>query len=265
MRRFAALLLIVLPVAGVLAGGAEYAPLPGAAFRTALKYEDRKDGVRLAPFELMRRPVTNAQFLAFVQTHPQWRRDRVARVFAALAGPKSAAPSATQLPLDSVYQLTAPLTDQQGRKFDWRARRDTPQVVSMFYTACQYICPLIVDSGKAVEKSLTPAERARIGLLLISMDPKRDTPQALASVAARRQLDPKRWTLARPAPADVRSIAGVLGIRYRELADGEFNHTSALVLLDRDGRIVTRTEKIGSAIDPEFVAAVRKVLLPATR
>lgn len=82
MRRSVALLLIVFPVAGALAGGAEYARLPGGAFRTALKYEDIKDGVRVAPFELMRTPVSNAQFLAFVQAHPQWRRDRVGRVFA---------------------------------------------------------------------------------------------------------------------------------------------------------------------------------------
>jgi len=82
MRPLAALLLIVLPVAGVLAAGADYAKLPGGAFRTALKYEDQKGGVRIAPFQLMRMPVTNAQFLAFVQANPQWRRDRVASVFA---------------------------------------------------------------------------------------------------------------------------------------------------------------------------------------
>jgi protein SCO1/2 len=58
----------------------------------------------------------------------------------------------------------------------------------------------------------------------------------------------------------VRSVAGVLGVRYRQLADGEFNHTSALLLLDRDGRIVARTEKIGSVVDPEFIAAVHRVL-----
>ena len=175
-----------------------------------------------------------------------------------VAAPKAAAAKATPLPRDSVYQLAAPLTDQNGRKFDWRARRGSPQVVTMFYTSCQYICPLIIDSGKAIEKSLTPAERARVGLLLISMDPKRDTPAALTVVATKRKLDPARWTLARPAPGDVRSIAGVLGIRYRELADGEFNHTSALVLLDADGRILARTEQIGSRPDPEFVAAVRR-------
>ncbi len=33
----------------------------------------------------------------------------------------------------------------------------------------------------------------------------------------------------------IRAIAGLLGIRYRELADGEFNHTPVLVLLDADG------------------------------
>ena len=58
------------------------------------------------------------------------------------------------LPRDSVYQLPLVLTDQAGHAADWRTRRGAPQVVAMFYTSCQYICPLIVDSGKAVEKSL---------------------------------------------------------------------------------------------------------------
>ena len=92
------------------------------------------------------------------------------------------------------------------------------------------------------------------------MDPKRDNPAALSRVATRRKLDLKRWALLRPQSADVRSIAGVLGIRYRELADGEFNHTSALVLLDAEGRILARTEQLGSVPDPQFVAAVRKAL-----
>jgi protein SCO1/2 len=184
------------------------------------------------------------------------------RIFcAALAGflamPLLAAPKPAPLPRDSVYQLAAPLTDQNGRKSDWRTRRGSPQVVTMFYTSCQFMCPLIVDGGKGIEKSLTPAERARVGLLLISMDPKRDTPAALMSVVQKRKLDTTRWTLASPAPGNVRAIAGVLGVRYRELADGEFNHTTALILLDANGRILARTEQVGSRPDPEFLAAVR--------
>jgi protein SCO1/2 len=177
-----------------------------------------------------------------------------------VVGSAFAAPAAAPLPKDSVYQLALPLTDQHGRTADWRQHRGQPQVVAMFYTSCQYICPLIVDSGKAVEHALTPAEQAKLGILLISMDPKRDTPAALMTVAKKRGLDASRWSLASPRAADVRSVAGVLGVRYRQLADGEFNHTSALLLLDRDGRIVARTEKIGSVVDPEFIAAVHRVL-----
>jgi len=38
--------------------------------------------VKLQPYALDREPVTNAQFLAFVERSPQWRRDRVTRLFA---------------------------------------------------------------------------------------------------------------------------------------------------------------------------------------
>ena len=185
------------------------------------------------------------------------------RLFPALAslllvvGSAFAAPAAAPLPKDSVYQLALPLTDQHGRTADWRQHRGQPQVVAMFYTSCQYICPLIVDSGKAVEKNLTPAQQRKLGILLVSMDPRRDTPAALQSIVDKRHLDSRRWTLASPPANDVRAAAGVLGIRYRQLADGEFNHTSALVLLDADGRILARTEQVGSRPDPEFIAAVR--------
>ena len=178
------------------------------------------------------------------------------------AAPQAAKTSSRQaaLPRDSVYQLKARLTDQQGRTSAWSDQRGKPQLVSMFYTNCQYICPLIIDSGKAVQKQLSDAQRAKLGVTMISMDPARDTPAALAKIATQRKLDPAQWTLASPAASEVRAIAGVLNIRYRALADGEFNHTSALILLDDDGRILARTEKMGSKPDPEFVAAVRKAL-----
>jgi len=176
-----------------------------------------------------------------------------------LAGlPASAADA--PLPRDSIYQLPVQLTDQAGRTYEWSTLRGKPRLVAMFYTSCQYICPLIVDSGKAIEKQLAPAERDRIGIVLISMDPARDDPAALTEVVEKRHLDTDRWTLASPPAGDVRSVAGVLGIRYRGLADGEFNHTSALVLLDADGRILGRTEQVGSQPDPAFVAEVKRAL-----
>lgn len=178
------------------------------------------------------------------------------------AAPTTAVASTTPLPRDSLYQAPVRLTAQDGVAFDWRTRRGKPQLVSMFYSSCPYICPLIIDAGKAIERALPPAERARLGILLISIDPARDTPAALSALMAKRGLGARTWTLASPAAADVRQVAGLLGVRYRALAGGDFNHTSVLVLLDAQGRIVARSETIGSVPDPEFVAAVRRQTAP---
>lgn len=178
----------------------------------------------------------------------------------AVATIASAAKPAAALPGDSIYQLQLPLTDSNGQTRDWRALRGKPQLVTMFYTSCKFICPLIIESGKAVERQLTPAQQKRLGIVMISMDPARDTPAALKKIADQRKLDGSRWTLASPRTGDVRAVASVLGIRYRQLADGEFNHSSVLILVDAEGRILARTEKIGSKPDPEFVSAVRKAL-----
>jgi len=159
-----------------------------------------------------------------------------------------------------VYRLALPLTNAQGKTRDWSQLRGKPRIVAMFYTSCPYMCPLIVESGKAVEHALPAADRAKVGVVLISLDPKHDNPAKLRAMAAERHVDPTQWTLAAPKPDGVRKVAGVLGVRYRELADGNFNHTSALVLLDANGRIVARTEQVGSKPDPAFVEAVRKQL-----
>lgn len=168
--------------------------------------------------------------------------------------------TARPLPSDSIYQLSATLHDQGGHPVAWRDLRGRPRVISMFYSSCPFMCPLIIDSGKAIEHALTPAELGRIGFTLVSLDPKRDTPRTLSALAAKRKLDPKRWTLLQPSGPDVRSIAGVLAVRYRALANGEFNHTSVLILVDADGRMLARSEKIGSSPDPEFVKAVHGAL-----
>ena len=187
-------------------------------------------------------------------------RGIAATLLLGLASLATAAQPAPPLPGDSIYQLPLPLTDSQGQTRDWRTLRGKPRLVSMFYTSCQYICPLIIESGKAVERQLTPAQQKRLGVMLVSMDPARDNPAALKKVVDQRKLDLTRWTLAAPPADDVRAVAGVLGIRYRQLADGEFNHSSMLILVDANGRILARTEKIGTQPDPDFVAAVRKAV-----
>jgi sulfatase modifying factor 1 len=80
--RLATLTLLLCSAPG-FAAGSDWVALPGAeAFESVLKYEDSGGKVRVAPFELMRTPVTNAQFLAFVTTPPDWRRGVAPPIFA---------------------------------------------------------------------------------------------------------------------------------------------------------------------------------------
>jgi formylglycine-generating enzyme len=61
----------------------DWARLPGQPdFTSVLAYEDSEGRVTVAPFELMTRPVTNAQFLAFVTRNPEWRRGTAPSIFA---------------------------------------------------------------------------------------------------------------------------------------------------------------------------------------
>jgi protein SCO1/2 len=161
------------------------------------------------------------------------------------------------LPPDSVYHVVAMLAPASGQALEWRALRGKPRVVAMFYASCRAVCPMIVESARAVQRSLPEAERGRVGFVLISMDPRRDNPAALAKLQAERHLDPASWLLLQPGERDVRALAAVLGVRYRELADGEFNHTTTLVLLDAEGRVLARTENVGAAGDKAFSDAVR--------
>ncbi len=166
---------------------------------------------------------------------------------------------AAELPGDSVYHLDAPLVDHRGKAMKFSDGSGKPRIASMFYASCKFVCPMIVDTLKKTERALPESERDGFDVLLVSIDPDRDTPTALAETARKHRIDDPSWHLAQASKADVRRIAAVLGIQYKPLDDGEFSHSSTLILLDAQGRIVARSDKLGEA-DPEFVAALRRTL-----
>ena len=167
------------------------------------------------------------------------------------------------LPANSIYQLAVPLTNQEGKSSNLIDRRGQPLLISMFYTGCQFVCPRIVDALKKTEESLTPAERSRVPVLMVTFDPARDDVAALKEVINERHLNSAQWTLARTDERHVRKLAATLAIQYRALPSGDFNHTSVLILLDAEGRIAGRTSTIGAA-DPTFVKLVKKVAAQKT-
>jgi len=76
-------LLWIAPV-GLALGAETRAHLPGGEFVPLLRPAPAPApaSVHVAAFELDRVPVSNAEFLVFVKTHAEWRRDRVAALLA---------------------------------------------------------------------------------------------------------------------------------------------------------------------------------------
>ena len=168
---------------------------------------------------------------------------------------RAAAPAG--LPGDSIYQLPAALVDQDGKPFELASLRGTPVLVSMYYSSCQMVCPMIFETIHMILRALPAAELDVMRVLMVTFDPERDTVPVLKKTAQDRNCD-AHWTLARSDATTARKIAATLGIQYRRLADGEFNHSTVILLLDREGRIAARTGKLGAA-DPAFVKSVRRV------
>jgi protein SCO1 len=149
----------------------------------------------------------------------------------------------------SIYHLDAALADQAWVMRRMDVRRSHPLLVTMFS---------LIDTLQAIERAAPPAERSQLRLLLISIDPERDTVAKLQALSESRKLEPIRWTFARTDLASVRKIAAVLGVQYRKLPDGGYNHSSIVTLLDADGEIEYQSLILGSA-DPELLAALRRI------
>lgn len=172
-------------------------------------------------------------------------------------------PAAEPVTGSSIYQLPVTLTDTTGAPGALGVWSGHPVVVSMIYTSCTAACPLIVSDMKGVDAALSPAAREQVRYLLVSMDPARDTPSALAELRTKHNLD-ERWAVLGSNEDGVRQIAAVLGIRYRPLPDGGFNHSAVLTLLDPKGEIVERIDGLGQPHEAlvtkaESLAAVEAV------
>ena len=158
-------------------------------------------------------------------------------------------------PANSVYQLTGVFTDQGGAAVRLDVHRGQPVLMSMFYGSCPDACPLLIAELRRIEASLSPALRANLRVVLVSLDPERDTPAALRQLAERHDLDRARWRLLTGSDESVREVAAVLGVKFRRLSRGVINHSSVIVVLDGRGVVQGRIDGVTPG-DPNVVGRV---------
>jgi len=138
---------------------------------------------------------------------------------------------------DSVFNITDNWTAANGNSFQLSALGGKPTVIAMVYTSCQYVCPLTVQNIKRVERTLSAAQAANANFALFSLDPERDTPAKLAEFAKLHNITNPSWTLAQGNAGSIRKLAVTLGVKYKKVESGDYEHDATIFILDKDGVI----------------------------
>ena len=99
----------------------------------------------------------------------------------------------------SLYQLDSTWTSDVGREVKLGVFRGRAQVVGMFFTKCEYACPIIVNDMRKLQAALPEDVRGKVDFLLVSFDAKRDTPETLAAYRKKEKFPLASWTLLRGA------------------------------------------------------------------
>jgi protein SCO1 len=165
-------------------------------------------------------------------------------------------PPIEQISGDSLYQLPVQLTAADGASVRLSSLRGKPLVVTMFYSRCTSVCPMLTHELQRFMSHLSARERAQVQILMVSFDSAGDSPATLTAFKSEHQITEDNWLIAKASARDVRSLAAALGIQYRELPDHSFNHSAVISVADRGGTVRARTSDLSDA-DGTFIAAVR--------
>ena len=135
---------------------------------------------------------------------------------------------------NSIYQLESKWKNTSGQMVTLKSLMGKKEIVAMIYTNCSYACPLILNDLKKIESQI---KRDDVNYVLISIDPKRDTPAALKSFADRNNLDLNKWHLLTGNENGINELAAVLGFKYKKDQDGNFSHSNIISVLNEKGEV----------------------------
>jgi protein SCO1/2 len=106
------------------------------------------------------------------------------------------------------------------------------------FTHCPNICPMALANIAAVYRKLTPEEQARVQVLFVTVDPRRDTPEVLRGYV--RFFDRSFIGLTGSAE-QIETTKKEYGVYSEEIArpggDYTVDHSAYLYILDRQHRL----------------------------
>jgi protein SCO1/2 len=127
------------------------------------------------------------------------------------------------------------LIDQQGRDFQLDALRGRPVLLAFAFAHCETVCPLIIRDALEA-RARVPHVGAQV--VVVTLDPWRDTPARLGAIARQWRLGPDDYMLGGDVPGVMNALdTWDISIR-RDLDTGSIDHSSPLYLINREGRII---------------------------
>ena len=143
---------------------------------------------------------------------------------------------------------------------DSKALRGKVLLVYFGYTNCPDICPASLAAGGQALKALKADERAKVKLLMISVDPERDTVKHLKEYTA---FFHPEMSGATGTPQEIAALAKAYGAGYMKQAAkavGSYavDHTTSTYVIGPDGKLAQVID-LGASTET-IVAAIRKLL-----
>ena len=85
--------------------------------------------------------------------------------------------------------------DQNGKKLRFYSDviKDRVVLISFIFTNCEFACPMQAQKLKQARAAMVPAITDDVWYVSLSVDPDRDTPEAMKKFAQRQGVDESRW------------------------------------------------------------------------
>lgn len=163
----------------------------------------------------------------------------------------------------SIYRLTSTWTTDAGKKVRLDSLAGKPVVLALFFTSCGHSCPFIVREMKAMQGALSATASDKAQFVLVSIDPERDTPEALKAFRKNLRLPAERWMLVRGTGGSVKQLAEKLGFNFAPGSKTQFAHSLLLTVLDGKGEVSHQqaglgVDRRGAIATIEKLTAVKK-------
>lgn len=135
----------------------------------------------------------------------------------------------------SFYTLPYSFTNDRAETVhlsDWRGK---PLIITMEYSNCRFMCTTTFSKMKAIQTA-ADEKKLTIDFMIISLDPKNDTPKAWQQYRISREVDRSNWHLLTGSETTTKEFAALLGIKYWYL-DEHILHDFKIVRLNARGEI----------------------------